>query len=326
MSKKKKIGFLVCFLVVVAVCVSVFLLLEKKETPSTAYRENEQDDVVVYNGNSYRYNEHLSNYLFLGIDTREMLGDNQLQTENGRADAVYLISYDRVKKTVNSVVIPRDTITNIRTYSVDGSDLGMTEDHITMQYMYGDGREKSCRLMMEAISNLLYGIPIQGYCAVNMDGIPVAVGTLGSVEVVVPNASLEKINPQYQEETQITVTEENAEQFVRYRDVEVAGSAIERTERQKVFIEAFMNTAKERVQTNKKLVLNMYEKLEPYMVTNMDADLFVQLFDATDDTSTKFQDIPGKSVIGNVYDEYHIEESELYELVLQKFYQEVQGD
>lgn len=326
MSKKKKIGFLVCFFAVVAVCVSVFLLFGKKEAPSTAYRENEQDDVVVYNGNSYRYNEHLSNYLFLGIDTREMLGDNQLQTENGRADAVYLISYDRVKKTVNSVVIPRDTMTNIRTYSVDGSDLGMTEDHITMQYMYGDGREKSCRLMMEAVSNLLYGIPIQGYCAVNMDGIPVAVGALGSVEVVVPNASLEKINPQYQEGTRVAVTEENAEQFVRYRDVEVAGSAIERTERQKVFIEAFMNTAKERVQTNKKLVLNMYEKLEPYMVTNMDADLFVQLFEATDDTSTKFQDIPGKSVIGNVYDEYHIEESELYELVLQKFYQEVQGD
>ena len=32
---------------------------------------NQNSDTVEYKGEAYKYNDHLSNYLFLGIDTRE---------------------------------------------------------------------------------------------------------------------------------------------------------------------------------------------------------------------------------------------------------------
>lgn len=327
MKKKKKQILLFSGLAFVALGVLAGVLVFGKKNPgSTEYRESDRSDVVLYDGKEYQYNEHLSNYLFLGIDTREQADAGQSQVSRGRADAIYLLSYDRVEKKAVMLSIPRDTMTQIQMYSVDGTDLGMAEEHINMQYIYGDGKEESCRLMKEAVSNLLYGIPIQGYCALNMDGIPSAVRILGNVEVVVPNDSLESLDSIYKAGNTVSVTKENAEQFVRYRDITVAQSAITRMERQKVFMEAFMVTAREKGKQDKRMVLDMYEELLPYMVTSMGTDVFVQLFDATYDAEEKFMDIPGEAVAGSEYDEYHINETELYELVLEQFYQEVKDN
>ena len=41
------------------------------------------------------------------------------------------------------------------------------------------------------------------------------------------------------------------------------------------------------------------------------------------DSETDMIDIPGQGVEGNIYDEFHIDETQLYELVLQIFYKEV---
>ena len=327
MNRMKKKIFIIAGFVVLILGVLIFLYLRDKDDDySTDYNESGREDIVEYDGKKYQYNEHLSNYLFMGIDTREQEEDNQVRGENGRADAIYLLSYDRVKKTAKAFAIPRDTMASIHTYSVDGTDLGLVEDHINMQYVYGDGKEKSCQLMKESVSNLMYGIPIQGYLALNMDGIPVAVGALKSVDVVVPNSSLESVDSKYKKGTKVAITEENAELFVRYRDTHIAQSAMMRMERQKAFMEAFMETARTKASNDTALVLNMYDSLKPYMVTSMGTDLFAQLLDASYESDDKIQDIPGEKVDGNVFDEYHINEEELYELVLQHFYKEVQGD
>ena len=327
MNRMKNKIFIIAGFVVLILGVLIFLYLrDKDDAYSTDYNESGRENVVEYDGKKYQYNEHLSNYLFMGIDTREQEEDNQVRGENGRADAIYLLSYDRVKKTAKAFAIPRDTMASVHAYSMDGTDLGLIEEHINMQYVYGDGKEESCRLMKEAVSNLMYGIPIQGYLALNMDGIPVAVGALKSVEVVVPNSSLEQVDSKYEEGAKVTITEGNAELFVRYRDTNIAQSAMMRMERQKAFMEAFMETARTKASNDTALVLNMYDSLKPHMVTSMGTDLFAQLLDASYESDDKIQDIPGEKVDGNEFDEYHINEEQLYELVLQHFYKEVQGD
>lgn len=327
MNRKKKQSFvLLCFVIIIIAALIVFIKRNKGYTHSTEYKESEREDTILYGGKEYEYNEHLSNYLFMGIDTRETIEENQARAENGRADAIYLLSYDRVKKTAKAFAIPRDTMASVHAYSMDGTDLGLVEDHINMQYLYGDGKEESCRLMKEAISRMMYGIPIQGHLALNMDGISVAVGVLGSVEVVVPNDSLETVDLQYKKGARVTITEDNAELFVRHRYIDIAQSAITRMERQKAFMEALVETAKAKATNDTTMVVNMYESLQPHMITNMGTDLFVQLLDATYDSNDKIQDIPGEKVNGNEFDEYHINENKMFKLVLQHFYKEVQGD
>ena len=180
--------------------------------------------------------------------------------------------------------------------------------------------------MEESVSNMLYGIPIQGYYSMNMDGISVAIGALGSVEVVVPDDSWSKIDDTYQKGTTVTITGENAERLVRYRDTKEDQSAIERMNRQKVLVRAIAAEAQKQVAKDAGVIVDIQDVLKPYTVTNIGNDVFAKLAEAKLDSATAMIDVPGTGVAGTDFDEYHIDEDALYELILELFYEEVPGE
>lgn len=322
MKKKKIIVVLGLLLLAIVIVAALWFVSEKKELFLTEYEENEEDDFLVYDGKKYEYNEHLSNFLIMGIDTREENSKEKNPTAAGQADAILLVSYDRVEQTVKCITIPRDTMTTIHMFSPEGEDLGTAIDHLNIQYAFGNGKEKSCELMKEAVQTLLYDVPIQGYCAVNMDGIPVAVDAVGGVELVVPDDTLENVYPEFQEGDTVIITKENAERFVRYRDTNIQQSAIARGNRQKVFMRAFAENAKVKAAKDEKFVVELYDDIKPYMVTNMGNDIFAKLLQA--ENNAEMLEIPGKSVSGEQFDEYRVDEGELYKMMLEVFYKEVQ--
>lgn len=279
-----------------------------------------EEETVTYQGNTYRYNDHLSNFLFLGIDNREEIDTHQGREENGQADAIFLVSWDRARNTLQGLSIPRDTMTDIETFDLEGNSQGWTVDHLNLQYAYGDGKHTSCRLMEEAVSRLLYQVPIQGYCALNMDGIPLLADVVGGVEVTVPNDSLEETYLEFAQGEQVLITGENAETFLRYRDVETSQSALARTERQKAFLSAFAEKAKSMAADDASLVTEIYETLEDYMVTNIGNDQFAKMLSASYGEEGML-DLPGEGSQGETYDEYHVDDSALYALILEMFYQ-----
>lgn len=321
--KTKKILFLIGVVLFLVGGILLFILQNQEESYSDDYEESSRQDTIVYGGKEYRYNEHLSNYLFMGIDARDPIEEYETRENIGRADAIFLLSYDRVKKTVKCVSIPRDTMTDIRVITIDGTDTGKTKEHINMQYAFGDGKDESCRLMKEAVSSLLYDVPIQGYCSLNMDGIPAAVDALGGVEMVLADNSMENVFPEFVEGAKVTITKENAEQFIRYRDTDEAQSALVRTNRQKELMKAVSETARKKSVEDVEFVVNMYDRLKPYMVCNISNDILVDLSEASFDSQNGVVDIPGEGVEGDMHDEYHIDEEKLYELVLQMFYEEM---
>ena len=140
----------------------------EEEAPSAGNTSS----TVTYQGKEYAYNDHLSNFLFLGIDSREKTQTQVGRADAGQADAIFLVSWDRVDHSLTGITIPRDTITEIEIFDQEGNSAGKSRDHINLAYAYGDGGRESCELMEEAVSNLLYGIPIQGYCSLSMEGIP----------------------------------------------------------------------------------------------------------------------------------------------------------
>lgn len=321
--KTKQILFIIGVAILVVGGILFFVLRDDKESYSGDYEESNRKNTIVYGGKEYRYNEHLSNYLFMGIDTREPVEEYETRENQGRADAIFLLSYDRVKKTVRCVSIPRDTMTNIRVITIDGTDTGTTREHINMQYAFGDGKDGSCRLMKEAVSGLLYDVPIQGYCALNMDGIPVAVDVLGGVELVLSDDSMADVYPEYVKGAKVTVTKENAEQFIRHRDINEAQSALVRTNRQKELMKAVSECTRDKSAENPDFIVQLYESLKPYMVSNIGNDVLADLSEAKFNSENGVIDIPGQGVEGEQHDEYHVDDEKLYELVLQMFYEEV---
>ena len=325
--KRITIAFIVCgVLAVVAVFAAGIWKQRRKASDMEAggvpvYSEEDTNESIAYNGKEYVYNDHLSNYLFLGIDTRGNM-EEAGSGNAGQADAVFLVSVDRVTKEVKVISIPRDTMTEIEVFSVGGKSLGLMENHINLQYAQGDGKRESCELMETAVSNLLGEIPIHGYCSINMDGIPIMTEAVGNVQVVIPDNSLSEINPEFTEGAEVTLTKDNVEQFVRYRDTGREQSALVRQDRQKIFIEAYMKKAQEQYAKDASFVTTLYESLGSYMITNMGNDIFVKLLSATQEVKSSVYTLPGKGAQGEYFDEYHVDEEALQEMIVSVFYKE----
>ena len=295
------------------------------ESGDTAQEAGESSS-VTYQGKEYTYNDHLSNFLFLGIDSREKAETQVGKADAGQADTIFLVSWDRVEHSLTGITIPRDTITEIEIFDQEGNSAGKSQDHINLAYAYGDGDRKSCELMEEAVSNLLYGIPIQGYCSINMDGIPVLTEAVGGVTVTVPDDSLTGVNPQWTQGSQIQLTPENVEDFVRYRDTSVSQSALGRMERQQIFLNAYAQKAQEVYGQNPSLITELYTSLENYMVTNISNDQFVQIMEGLGaGGNTDTWTLPGEGTQGEGFDEYHVDDSQLYEKIIETYYKEVEN-
>ena len=284
---------------------------------------SQNGDIVEYKGETYKYNDHLSNYLFLGIDTREAVDTYQSQADAGQADAIFLVSMDRATEKIKVLFIPRDSMTRIEVFNPYGQSLGETTDHLNIQYAFGDGKEKSCELMKTAVCDMLDGLPIQGYCSMNMDGISVITDLVGGIQLTIPDDSLADVNPEYKKGAVVDITGETAEQFVRYRDIDKTQSALVRQERQKTFLQALVQKAQEKAGEDAGFVTGLYDSVKSYTVTNMGNDIFAKLLAASQNGITDTETVPGEGTHGENFDEYHIDEDALSDLIISMFYEKI---
>lgn len=280
-------------------------------------------NTVEYEGSTYTYNDHLSNYLFMGIDSTEEVSNMESQMDAGQADSIFIVSLDRAEETLQVLSVPRDTITEIEVFNPSGTSLGMTDNHINLQYAYGDGKEESCELMKTAVSNLLHGLPIQGYYSMNISGISEVGKLVGDVEIVVPDDSLEEHDPYFKEGETVIINGDNAEEFLRYRDTGKSQSALVRQQRQKTYLKALIPKLQEKMQANSSFVGNLLDDIQPYTVTNIGNDVFVKLLNAAGNSTLETQTVPGEGIEGKYYDEYHVNHDELYRLILSMFYNKI---
>lgn len=286
--------------------------------------EAEDSNTVTWQGKAYKYNQNLSNYLLLGVDKRTPAETRVGKADAGQADALFLLSLNRKTKEMTLITIPRDTMTDVESFDLEGKSLGKSKDHISLSYGYGDGGAESCKLTQEAVSNLFYGLPIQGYLAMNLDGIPELAKSVGGLTVTVPNNSLEYKYPEFAEGAEVTLTEENTEVFLRSRDVDESQSAIYRMERQKAFLDAFSKKAKECYEQNAKFAANLFVAIKPYTVTNISEDRLMKLFQTADEGDGYIEwTVPGEGTQGLSYDEYQVDDDALYAKIMETFYQEI---
>lgn len=279
---------------------------------------------IKYDGKEYQYNSYLSNFLFLGIDKAEIVKTTVGKADAGQADALFLLSWDRMNHNLNLIAIPRDTMTDIEVFSVEGKSLGKTRDHLSISYAFGDGRFKSCELTREAVSNLFYGLTIEGYCALNQGGIAAMLDLTGGVEVTLTDDSLQGRNEAWTAGSTVLLDNENIELYLRYRDTGESHSAINRLGRQSLFLSAFADKAMAEFNQDKHFITDLYEELSAYMVTNMGNGHFVKIMqDAVSYNKLTSRTIPGEAVEGEDYDEYQVDEDALYQLILELFYVQV---
>lgn len=283
---------------------------KNEEMPDPQYSIT--SDSFEYDGKKYSYNKNLNNYLFLGIDKKELINTRKGNADAGQADAIYLFSIDRITKKTTLISIPRDSITMIGKYTIDTRRLLYEEDHLSTAYGYGDGKHLSAQLIKEATSHLLYGMPIMYYCAYELNVLPVISENIGEIEIVNPNDSLMFFDKKYKKNERITIDKNNIEVFLRNRDIKEDNTAIDRMNRQRVFLDALISSIQEKYNNNPKELTNLYTDMIPHMCTNMNSDQFLYLLETiADKEEINEWVVPGDAVVTDIYDEYHINNREL---------------
>lgn len=289
-----------------------------------------QEDWIRYNGKVYEYNDKLMTFLVMGIDKQGEVSESKSATDGGQADAIFLVVANPDEKKLSLIGINRDTMVDINAVDVYGNQTQATAyAQIAVQHGYGDGKELSCQLMEEAVSNLFYQLPINGYVSVNMGAIPELNDAVGGVSLTAIEDVYTSSNKQTKlvsKGEQIDLQGKDAYIYVRYRNKEEFESARLRLARQKQYLEGFLNQAKVETKKNLTLPVSVYQKLSKYMVTNITVDEISYLateYVGYDMDENGIYTLEGETKMGEKHEEFYPDEDALIDLMIDVFYQEV---
>lgn len=315
-----------CVVVIIAVLgvLAGKLLLEHRQEVAEAKAQEEQvtqsstAQTVTYQGHTYEYNRELTNILFMGVDKKEEVTLQDTPGTAGQADCIMILSLDEKTQTGKVLQISRDTMTEVDIYDVNGNFYTSVEAQIATQYAYGNGEKSSCWAMEKTVSELLYELPIDAYISLNIESISILNDAVGGVTLTIPEDYTE-VDPAFVQGAVVTMTGEQAEKYVRYRDTNVTGSNNGRMQRQVQYITALVQALKSTAGAEGSYYERFSSFLKPYMVTDMNAQQ-IDSFATYEFNSEETQYLPGEVRQGAEHDEFYVDEENLYDLLLKTFY------
>ena len=276
---------------------------------------------ITYRGRSYRYNTRITTILFAGVDSDGELVKSAKYTSAPRADSISLIVLDEVKHNITVIALNRDTMTKIRKFTLGGKDRGMMKDHLGYAYTYGDGGEVSCRNICEAVSELMYGIPVNEYIITGRGSLSTLGNLVGDVEVTVPNDDLEELG--YIKGSRRIINGDNIETFVRTRDTGLDLSNVGRMERQRTYIDGAIGQIQSLVADDPSGAWRKMKDVEGYMQTNITRSRYLDLVKVLRNTSYdqgSYYTPEGRQVVASDHDEFYPDEEALLKKVVEIFY------
>ena len=323
MKKKNIIVFIISIVVILAISAVAFAMKKnsKEEKDTSSELQQESENYISYNGQRYQHNDHLRTYLYMGIDKDGPVTEAEDSVSGGQSDAMFLIVVDSEKKTISVLSINRNTMTDVDVYDKDGNFVETRKLQICLQHGFGDGMRTSCQRSVDAVSNLLYGEPVSGYIAMNMDAMPMMNDSVGGVTVeVLDDLTSPSRNVSLHKGETVTLNGDEAYVYLRSRDINEFDSATERLNRQMQYIQAFVKQAKSK---DTAMLVSAYDTITDYIVTNVDVPNLVNKLTTYEFDDSRMYTVPGETKMGEQYEEYHVDEDALYQLMIDTFYKPV---
>lgn len=319
-----------CVLLCGVGAVALALTMGKSNLVQEAQVEVEQSAVsedngktVTYNGVTYRQKEHMTSLLLLGHDGRTT---DEL---NGQTDFVMLLAVDTESGQMDLISIPRDTMVQVRmTYSNTDEYAELRDLQVAAAFAYGSDLNTSALNVCDAVSRMLYNVPINYYYVLNVQGIGPLADAVGGVTV----EALMDVKPaNIVAGKTYTLKGQQASYYVQYRDIKQYGSAFGRLDRQKQFLKAYAAKALEEAKGNPAVILNIIDSVSAYSTTNIGmaemsflAQVFLEHGMADLDMTTLEGDYTHNDETG--YAEYHLNREAVYQTFLNIYYEPLPDD
>lgn len=280
-------------------------------------------EITYYNGTAYARREDLETVLLLGVDKFE--GETpEGYINNQQADFLLLLVMDKQHETCTPIQLNRDTMTQIQILGVTGEPAGTFTGQLALAHTYGSGEEDSCENTVLAVENLLYGVGIDHYVSLTMDGVALLNDLVGGVTVEVLDDFSGIDDSLVQGET-VTLQGQQALTYVRSRGGLEDSSNLRRMERQRQYLSALQQQLKAAVQQEDGFTLDALLQLNEYMVSDCTVDQLSDLGNSL--AAYQVSDIlttPGDAQEGEEFMEFTVDEDALQQLVMEVFYEPVE--
>ena len=309
----------------------VVIVMPPEDIPEEVEEVEDDGKTVTYKGEKYRWNDNITTVLFMGTDrtVEQQESGVTMAGRNGQADTLILGVIDNTNKKISFININRDTYVPVAEYTSDGDYAGEKKMQICLSYAYGRDNAESCRYTADAVSKYLYGMPVNAYARISYDAIPTLNDSVGGVTVTVLE-DLSSRDASLSEGATVTLVGTQARIYVRSRNPYILETNEKRMARQKQYLVAFMKRTLEATREDVTLPLGLYANATPYMTTNITPSQVTYLtskvleYGIADDA---IHSIPGKSVGGeDGYIQYQPDQTALYEMVLDTFYNKVEKE
>lgn len=313
--KRDVLGLIAVLLLVLVFLYSATQLLENALRPEEVLQTTVSKTVTV-DGVQYFPRQDLDIFLLMGIDRTGPVVASTSYNNEGAADAVILLVFDKTAEEICILNVNRDAMVEMPVLGIGGRQAGTAFGQLALAHTYGTGLEDSCENLRRTVSDLLGGIDIGHYVALNMDAIALANDAVGGVTVTVTEDFGDTLSM-----GEVTLQGQEAVDFVRLRKGVGDQLNISRMERQNAFVEAFLEALQEGMATESALPLQIFEAVSPYMVTDCSSTVFSSVLERYSDyTLREIVTLQGENVHSEGYMEFHLDREALQQDVLRLFY------
>lgn len=295
--------------------------VESSESVATNdHRTKAELKEIIYKEKTYRQKADVESYLFLGIDIMGPAVGTQSYIAGGQADTQMLLVLDNEAKTWQVLQINRDSMVEVPVISMMGTVPYTIVQQIALAHAYGNGREQSCENNVKAVSMMLEDQPIDGYFSLNMGGIGTLVDLVGGVTLTV-TSDFSSIDPSLVEGETITLTGDQAFDYVHARKDVDDQTNMARMARQRQFLKAFEEKVKN---MDPDFAVTAYDELSEYVITDIKSGTAVDIAERLQN----YEELPlltidGKNTVVDGYWAYYLDEDSLQQTILQLFYEEI---
>lgn len=274
---------------------------------------------IEHEGTVYRLKARVDAVLLMGVDRR--VQEKTAFRKGGQADFLLLLAIDDENKTVTPIEINRDTMTDVTVLSVLGQVNGTRYAQIALSHAFGDGGIRSCELTAQAVGGLLLDTPIDEYLSMSMDGIAQLNDLLGGVEVTLQD-DFTAYDPAMRAGTTLTLRGMQAEYYIRERYFVGDQSNTSRLSRQRDYLQRVKGLLMNRLRQSGRFASELFEALEPYMVTNMSRGKLINMANKAAQYEVKpIVELAGEARIGDDgFMQFYPDAGALKETVIGAFY------
>jgi LCP family protein required for cell wall assembly len=309
--------------VILLIAVALYSGLQIMEStvfaPSQSQSAAQNSKTIHRDGTAYFPRQDITVLMVMGIDKFGPVQASSFHQNDGAVDMVMLVIFDETAATYNVLYLNRDTMLQMPALGLGGKPAGTFYGQLALSHTYGTGLEDSCENTKKAVSDFLYGVRIDHYVSMHMDAIAIANDALGGVRVTVTE-DFSAVDPSISMGS-VTLRGQQAVHYVQTRREVGDQLNLSRLQRQREYMQSFLSTLQQRLDGDDSFVLETYDALSPYIVTDCSSTVLSSMLSHYKNyTPGKFVTPQGENVLGRTYYEFYPDEAALDALILELFY------